>query len=234
MDNEKNFETFLFIGLNNFIISIKTKDNLETIHEKEINFKNVSSVFNSDKLSDFLNQNIFKIEKSLNFFIKDINIILEHEEFLPIQVSIKKNNYGNLISKNDIIYSLNELQNHCKKTLAEKKIVHMLIDEYTIDDKTYSNFVPNLSCKNFSLNVRFICLPNYIIDNLEKILKKYQIVIHRIVEINYLNDFFKDNGKDIFFNAKQIILGCNENEVKLLEKSRKNEGFFEKFFNFFN
>ena len=30
----KNFETYLLIGVNNFIISIKEKENLETIHEK--------------------------------------------------------------------------------------------------------------------------------------------------------------------------------------------------------
>ena len=135
---------------------------------------------------------------------------------------------------NDLIYSLNELKNYCKKTLEKKKIIHMLIDNYIIDGKNYSNYNSNMSCNNFSLNVRFICLPNNIIENLEKILKKYQIAIQQIVEINYLNDFFKDNGKDIFLNAKDLILGGNTNEVKLLEKSKKNKGFFEKFFNFFN
>ena len=35
MDREKNFETFLLIGVNNFTISIKDKVNFETIHEKK-------------------------------------------------------------------------------------------------------------------------------------------------------------------------------------------------------
>ena len=144
-----------------------------------------------------------------------------------------KNNNGNLISMNDLIYSLNELKNYCKKTL-EKKIIHMLIDDYIIDGKSYSNLNTNLNCDNFSLNVRFICLPHKIIENLEKILKIYQIAIKQIVDENYINDFFKDSGKDIFFNAKEIILGRNTNEVTLIEKSKKNKGFFEKFFNFFS
>ena len=38
MDNEKNFETYLFIGLNNFTISIKEKDHSTTIHEKKNEF----------------------------------------------------------------------------------------------------------------------------------------------------------------------------------------------------
>ena len=62
MDREKNFETFLLIGVNNFTISIKERDKSETIHEQNMNFKNESSKLNYDKLEDFLNQNIF------NFF----------------------------------------------------------------------------------------------------------------------------------------------------------------------
>ena len=234
MDSEKNFETFLLIGVNKFIISIKEKEKLETIHEKKIYFENNYNKLDYDKLADFLNQNIFDIEKSLNYFIKDIYIILDHKDFLPISVSIKKNNNGNLISMNDLIYSLNELKSYCKKTLEKKKIIHMLIDDYIIDGKNYSNFKTNLNCDNFSLNVRFICLPLNIIENLEKILEKYQIAIKQIVELNYINDFFKNSGIDIFSNAKEIILGGNTNEVTLIEKSKKNKGFFEKFFNFFS
>ena len=35
--------------------------------------------------------------------------------------------------------------------------------------------------------------------------------------------------KDIFFNAKEIILGRNTNEVTLIEKSKKNKGFLKNF-----
>ena len=79
MNREKNFETFLLIGVNNFTISIREKDNLEIIHEKKVNFKNESNKINYDKLEDFLNRNIFNIEKTFNYFIKNIYIILDHE-----------------------------------------------------------------------------------------------------------------------------------------------------------
>ena len=202
--------------------------------KKKINFENNSHKLDYNKLKNFLDQNIYNIEKSLNSFIKDIYIILGHDEFLPVRISIKKDNNGNLVSMNDLIYSLNELKNYCKKTLEKKKIIHMLIDDYILDGKNYSNLDPNINCDNFSLDVRFICLPSNIIENLEKILKKYQIAITQIVEVNYINDFFRGNSKDIFFNAREIILGRNINEVKLLEKRLKNKGFFEKFFNFFS
>ena len=34
--------------------------------------------------------------------------------------------------------------------------------------------------------------------------------------------------------TKKMVNGYNPNEVLLVNKTRKNEGFFEKFFNFFN
>ena len=34
--------------------------------------------------------------------------------------------------------------------------------------------------------------------------------------------------------ARKIINGYNSTEVTLINKSKKNQGFFEKFFNFFN
>ena len=34
--------------------------------------------------------------------------------------------------------------------------------------------------------------------------------------------------------ASKIIDGYNKNEVKIVNKTQKNEGFFEKFFNLFS
>ena len=82
--------------------------------------------------------------------------------------------------------------------------------------------------------MRFICLPSSVLKNLEKILKKYQIVIQHLVEANYVKGFDTVSDKDIFIKARNVIEGLNVNEVKLLQKMTKNKGFFEKFFNLFN
>ena len=41
-------------------------------------------------LDNFLNQNIFKIEKKIGNFIKKILIVTDLEDFLTVEVSIKK------------------------------------------------------------------------------------------------------------------------------------------------
>ena len=234
MNKEINFETFLFVGFKKIIISVNKKDNFKTVHKKEIKFSNELNQFQLNRLNDFLDENIFFIEKKLNYLIQNIYIILEHKEFIPIGISIKKQNYGNIIKKENLIYSLNEIKSYCKKTLEGKKIIHMLIDNYIADNNSYSLLPKNLKSDYFSLDIRFICLPDNIVKNLEDILKKYQIAIQQIVEASYIINSNKQSVEDIFLKTKNILEGSNNNEVKILKKMRKNKGFFEKFFNLFS
>ena len=44
-------------------------------------------------INAFLENNIFKIEKILNNFVKKINLIIECKSFLTVSLSIKKNNH---------------------------------------------------------------------------------------------------------------------------------------------
>ena len=130
---------------------------------------------------------------------------------------------------------MNDLKNQCKKNFETNKIIHILIENFQIDKKDYSNFPKDLKCENFSVDVRFICLSNDLIKSIENILNNYEISIDRIVNFNYVKDYFKDNSNLDFYNkTKQIISGINLNEVFLVPKTSKNKGFFEKFFQIFN
>jgi len=234
MNKEINYETFLFVGLKKFIISVNYKDNFRTIYKIEKNFSNELNKFQFEKLINFLDENIFYIEKKFNFFIQNIYIILEHNEFIPIGICIKKQNYGKILLKDDIIYSLNEIKNYCKKTFDEKRIIHMLIDNYIVDNKIYSLLPENLKSNNFAIDLKFICLSKSIIKDLEEILKKYQIAIQQLVESSYVSKLSLKSNDDIFLTTKKTVEGSNINEVKLLEKTSKNKGFFERFFNLFS
>ena len=69
---------------------------------------------------------------------------------------------------------------------------------------------------------------------MENILKKYHISVNQVVSVEYLNQYFSQNEHKIFDMAEKIIAGCNENEIIFTNKSSKNKGFFEKFFNLFS
>ena len=232
MDENFHYETFLLISPQKFVISVNSDK--EKIYEKKLAVENNFSDVDFQKLDFFLNDNIFKIEKKIRNFIKQTSIILDIDIFFPIDICIKKENYDNDINLNNLKHVLYEARDCCKKTIEEKKIVHVIIQNYKFDDKNFLYFPENTKCKNFSLEIKFICVSNKFIKMLEKILKKYQISLRNVVSGSYIRQFLSDKDEDIILMAKEIINGYNPNEVILINKTPRYSGFFEKFFNFFN
>jgi cell division ATPase FtsA len=185
-------------------------------------------------LEKFLKDNIFKIEKDLKNFIKKINLIIKSENFSPMQLSLKQNNNDNTISQQSLNYLLNEAKNQCKKSMKQKKIIHMIIDNYLIDNKNFAHLPEQMKCHSFSLDISFICLQLNVIEKFEKILKKYQISLNQILDANYIESFFNKEDIDIFNMGNKIINGVNRNEVKIINKKITKSGLFERFFNLFS
>tara|TARA_Y100001970_G_scaffold225489_1_gene278441 strand:+ start:11503 stop:12210 length:708 start_codon:yes stop_codon:yes gene_type:complete len=235
MSSDFNFSTFLLISKKKIIISVYRENNFEKIYEKELLLVDQLEPINYHKLDNFLNDNIFSIEKIVNNFIKKIILIIDTDQFFLIRLSIKKKDFENLVDLKSLSYLINEAKENCKKTIDERRIIHLIIRNYKIGNQNYDSLPKDLNNKNFSIDLEFICLSNEIIKNLEKTLSKYQISIGQIVNADYIREFFtNEDNEDIFFMTKKILSGYNSNEVTLVDKSNKNQGFFEKFFNFFN
>lgn len=233
MDNNQNFETYLFISSKKFSISVFS-ENGKKVYDNESIQDEAKDSLDLEQLDFFLYQNIFKIEKLLNKFVKKSYIILDLDVFFTFDLSIKKKKYENTIETISLNYLLNEAKYYCKETIADRKIIHMIIDNYYINNKYYPFLPINIKGDNYSVDLKYICLQNIMIKDLEIVLKKYHISISKIVNAKYIKNFLKNDQKNIFLMAKKIIEGHNPNEVILVEKSIKNQGFFEKFFNFFN
>ena len=233
MDENLKYETYLSIGKKKIIISVITEKN-DKIYEDEINLNNQKITQSLDQLDEFLNNNIFKIEKKIKDFVKKIFVVVDSQDLLNVQVSIKEKNYEHSVTKKSLNYLLYEAKESCKKTLDQKKILNMIINKYYLNNKVYTSLPKNLDCDSFSLDLTFICISDIFVRELEKILSKYQITLGQIVYGDYVRNFFNDNDDDLFLMAKKIIEGHNSNEVIFLSKRTKNKGFFERFFNFFN
>ena len=232
MKNESVFETYLYLSPKKIVICVIKIIDLTIVYEKKLLIENESDEIIFRKLQDFLDNNIFKLERTLNHFIENIFIVLDSKDFFPIHLSVKNDNGGNILTLEKLSYSLQDARYQCKKTINQKKIIHMLIENYLIDNKNFQFLPKQLECNNFSLDIKFICLSNNLIKNLENSLERYQISINHIISANYVENFFQNNH-DLFKKVRQITNGCNPNEVKFYNKTQKNEGFFEKFFNFF-
>ena len=234
MIRESNFQIYLYLNNTQYKIYVTDNKTNEKIYSEKLTIEENSTELKFSKIDEFLDSNILKIEKKLNSFIKDIYVILDSKEFHSIKLSIKKDNNGNLINSETLIHPLNDLKNLCQSNLQNEKVIHFLIEKYVIDNKFYTTLPENIICNIFSLDTEFICLSKSLIENIEKILKKYHISVNQILSATYLEKFKDNKDNTIFTTASRIISGHNSNEVLLIGKIIKKQGFFEKFFNFFD
>ena len=85
MDNELNFETYLFINDEKLIICVIQRTTYKIIYKEQMILSDSLDELKFKSLNDFLEKNIFKVENILKNFIKNIFIILDSTEFFPIE-----------------------------------------------------------------------------------------------------------------------------------------------------
>ena len=234
MKNKLNFEVFIILSVKKITLSINSKTDSDLIFQEECSFENNSLDLNFEKLDFFLNENILKVEKILGSFIETVNIIINSRDFFNLQISVKKNDYNEKINNDILNYLIKDAKYQCEKTIKDMRIIHILIDNYLIDKNYFLDLPINQKCKNFSLDISFICFPKEIIKKIEKNLKRYHISINQILNADYVYKFSNSTKIPFVIMASKIIDGYNKNEVRIVNKTHKNEGFFEKFFNLFS
>ena len=225
-------ETYLSISQSKFGIYLFDPKNKTNLYGKEINFEKKKFINYSD-LKKFLDDNVFRIEKLLGKFVENIFVIIDHESILNIQMGIKQKNYQPSKSKDYLQSSITNAKDLFKDNYPDEKIMHIIIKNYLIDGKNYSYLQDYLVCDQLNLEIQFKSISNEIIYNLNKVLQIYQININKYVDGNYVKNFF-NNEKEISKMTFDILNGCNENEVMVVQKNTKKSGFFEKFFNLFD
>ena len=233
MTKLKDYKFFLFIGPTN--IKFEAIDINNEIHFSKKNLiDNSSSTENLDILEKFLNNHIFDIEKKLNNYVKDIHLVIDHNDFLIVNLSMKYSFDGIKFNIQRLNNLLVELKSQFKNTIGNFEVIHMVINKFIVDGKTYSQLTELTNYDKIHLEIKFICLNKNIILNLKDILSKYQIMVRNLICYEYLKEFedFSDRKSLIF--AHKVLNGLNHNEVFFSNKNTKNISFFEKFFSFFS
>ena len=219
MIEETDFETFLYISKNKYQIIVYDKNNLKNLYDEEI--KNDNEV-ELNILSKFLDENIYKIEKIINNFIRNIILIIKDNKVLDVGISIKKKKYEKYIDQKHIENTLVEVKDIFRENYQYQTIMHMIIVN---NDKNENNLF---------LEVNFISIPNNFTFNFDKLLENHQIEIKHYMSGSYIENFLDEDQTDLFEMANKLNHGLNKNEVKLVSKSHENKGFFEKFFQLFS
>ena len=226
------FETYLSISRTKFGIYLFDTKNRNNFYNKEITFEETNFI-NYSHLKQFLDDNVFKIEKLVGKFIENIFIMIDNESILNTQIGIKHKNYHPSKSKVYLQSSITNAKDLFKENYPDEKIMHIIINNYLIDGKNHFYLKDNIQYEHLNLVIEFKSISNEIIHNLNKLLQNYQIDITKFLDENYVKNFF-DKDIEISKMAFDILNGCNVNEVMVVQKNTKKSGFFEKFFQLFS
>ena len=231
MIENSDFETFLYISENKYQIFVYDKNNLKNLYHEEIE--------NNDEielniLSKFIDENIYKIEKMIKNFVRNIILIIEDDKVLDIGISLKKKNYEKNIDQKQLENSLVEIKDIFNENYQDLIIMHMIIVE---KENTFLLNNTNNNDDYLFLEVNFISVSNNFIFYFNKLLENHQIKIKRYMSGGYIKSFFDKESREsieLFVMANKLNDGLNKNEVQLVPKNKENKGFFEKFFQLFS
>ena len=232
MNKEQVLENYLSISPNKFGIYLFDSKNFKNLYSKELIINDNCNYIDFVNLKEFLDNNIFEIEKLSGKFVENIFFIFEDTKIFNLKMGIKKN-YNNSITKEYMQNLLIEAKDLFRENYPKHEIMHMIINKYIINDKSYLSFEENLNGSKLALEIQFKSISDNIIYDLNRILQNYQIKIVKYIDGSYVKNFF---GKEVELAemSHRIIKGYNENEVTFVQKNPKKLPFFEKFFQLFS
>ena len=113
----KHSSLTLYLEINNtkfyfFCTGNDDQNNFKTIYELKTKLEGISNnrISDIDKISDVIKENIYTIEKNLNYTFKEIIVILENFNPKFINFSGYKKLNGSQILRENITYILNTLK----------------------------------------------------------------------------------------------------------------------------
>ena len=226
-----DFETFLYISDNKYQIFVYDKNNSKNLYNEEI--KNIGEI-ELNTLSKFLDENIYKIEKMIKKFVRNIILIIEDDKVLDVGISFKKKKYEKNIDQKYLENSLVEVKDIFRENYQDQIIMHMIVVD---NNKNENNFLLNNDNKNddyMFLEINFISITNNFTFYFDKLLESHQIKISRYMSYKYIKNYIGEDSTELSIMANKLNNGLNKNEVQLVSKSVENKGFFEKFFQLFS
>ena len=234
MIEEADFETFLYLSRNQCVIFVENKRTFKSLYKEEIKITDEMYPDDLNKLSKFLDRNIYKIEKLVGNFIKDITLIIENDKILNVDIGIKKKDHTQFLNQDYLKNDLIEVKDLFKASYQNQVIMHMLIINYDEDgNKNLSNNF-DFDENNLYIVVKFISISNSLTSILDKLLEKHQIQINQYMSGEYIKNFIGEDLGELSMMASKLKNGFNKNEVTLISKNIENKGFFEKFFQLFS
>ncbi len=229
-----SFTLYLEINNNNFIFFVRgngDQSGFKTIYELKTKLEGISNnrISDLDKISDIIKENIYAIEKKLNYTFKEIIIILENFNPKFINFSGYKKLNGSQILRENITYILNTLKSCVSEIELKKTILHIFNSKFILDKRKIENLPIGLFGDFYSHELSFVLINSNDEKNLNYILNKCNLKLKKILIKSFIKGTrLSDNYKDIdtFF---YIQIKDNNSKIFYFEndslKSEQNFSF---------
>jgi len=213
------FDTFFDCGASKVRGGILNKDN-----EYEA-FYNESEFFTDRSNSELeIQKLITSFEKDTNEYINNASLMIDSSKMLSIGISISKKLDGSKLRQTNVQFLIQEAKQQILKYYTNYKVVHIIINNYKIDNIDYSYLPDEIESHFISLDIIFICLPSDIVLYFKNIFSKSNILVNQVICSSYVKSInFKNNNNltghlsfiDIGFNKTSIISYFNNKTLFL-------------------
>jgi len=232
MTNQDLFRSFFSVSDKEISIYVKNISSDEIVFFKKEKIDDNQSYFYNDRLQNFFVEKIGEIEEQIKLFVDNISLIIEGENIVSIQFSLKQKLENNVTSLDELKSLLLVGQEEILKYNQNLLIIHFLIDLINIDGKIVETIEDQLVKKFMCIDLRFICINQNTVDEFKSLFKKKQIFLEKIFSAEYLKEFMTNN-ENIINSIDKVERGINKLEVSLVPKKSIKKGFFERFFDYF-
>ena len=217
--SNNNYQIYFDCGFSKLRVGAFNRVDLSKTFYAESKF-----LFDHKEIDSEIQKIIILLEKNTNEYIDDVNLMLDSPKMLSIGISISKKISGSKLRQEDIQFLVQEAKQQILKCYDNQNIVHIIINNYKIDNIDYDYLPRNINCNFISLDIFFVCLPEDIIEYFKNFFYKFNISINQIICSSYAKTTnYKDNFSshenvsfiDIGFNKTSITNYINNKIVSL-------------------
>ena len=208
MKINKNFKVYLDCGFSRIRAGAFNQDNANEIFFTESKF-----FFNQSDIDLEIQKIITCLEKKTDQYIDDVNLMIDSSKMISIGISLAKKLDGAKLKKEDVQFMIQEAKQQISKNYRNKNIVHIIINNYKINNIDYSYLPNDIECNLVSLDILFICLPNDITDFLKKTFLKSDISINQIFCSSYAKAINCKDNLGLTEDVSFIDVGFNKTSI---------------------
>lgn len=215
---------FVEINLDNFIfVVLEANDNnqFQKVYTNKTSIGGISDYKISDinQVYDIIKENIFYLEKKLNFVFKEVVLITNNFNCFLINLAGFKRLNGSQLSKDNVTHILNSLKSKIIESEDKKRILHIFNIKYFLDKKNVENLPIGLFGDFYSQELSFFLVDDNDYRNLINIFNKCNLKVSKIISKNFLEGISlidKNSNLETFF---KIEIFENESEIFFFENS---------------